>query len=112
VPEIARSVVKRLLGSATGPLNPSLIKETIVRKEPDFDERDHGFPTFARLLEAMEQEGLLKRQQQGRQWYVVSPETAMGRGGHAKRGSAAHEEHEQHEEEELEEYPDPEDAEA
>jgi uncharacterized LabA/DUF88 family protein len=107
VPDIARSVVKRLLGSATGPLNPSLIKETIVRKEPDFDERDHGFSTFAKLLEAMEQEGLLKRQQQGRQWYVVTPETAtMGR-GHSKRGAAAAEE----EDEELESYPDPEDLE-
>jgi uncharacterized LabA/DUF88 family protein len=115
VPEIARSVVKRLLGSAAGPLNPSLIKETIVRKEPDFDERDHGFPTFARMLEAMEQEGLLKREQKGRQWYVMSPETATGRGGHAKRGAAAREEQEDPEEteaEELEEYPDPEDAEA
>ena len=29
VPDIARAVVKRLLGSAAGPLNPSLIKETI-----------------------------------------------------------------------------------
>jgi hypothetical protein len=109
VPEIARSVVKRLLGSAAGPLNPSLIKETIVRKEPDFDERDHGFPTFARMLEAMEQEGLLKRRQQGRQWYVMSPETETERSGPAKRGAAAPEETE---EEELEEYPDPEDAEA
>ena len=116
VPEIARSVVKRLLGGATGPLNPSLIKETIVRKEPDFDERDHGFPTFARMLEAMEQEGLLKRQQQGRQWYVVSPETVTPapRGGHSKRGAAqaAHAAQEETEDEELEEYPDPEDAEA
>jgi hypothetical protein len=112
VPEIARSVVKRLLGSATGPLNPSLIKETIVRKEPDFDERDHGFPTFARMLEAMEQEGLLKRQQQGRQWYVVSPETAdaaPARGGQSKRGAAPKEKEE--EDEELESYPDPEDTE-
>ena len=72
VPAIAREVVSSLLSRATGGLNPSLIKETIVRKEPDFDERDHGFPTFSRLLEAMEKEGLLKRQQQGRQWYVVS----------------------------------------
>jgi len=112
VPEIARSVVKRLLGSATGPLNPSRIKETIVRKEPDFDERDHGFPTFARLLEAMEQEGLLKRQQQGRQWYVVSPETVTpARGGHSKRG-AAPTAPEEAEDEDLEEYPDPEDSEA
>ena len=36
-------VVSNLLSRATGPLNPSFIKETIVRKQPDFDERDHGF---------------------------------------------------------------------
>jgi hypothetical protein len=29
------------------PLNPSLLKQTIVRKEPDFDERDHGFEAAA-----------------------------------------------------------------
>ena len=71
IPAIARQVVSSLLSRATGPLNPSFIKETIVRKEPDFDEREHGFPTFSRVLEAMEKEGLLRRQQQGRQWYVV-----------------------------------------
>jgi hypothetical protein len=75
VPVIAREVVSSLLSRATGPLNPSLIKETIVRQEPDFDERDHGFSTFTRLLEAMEREGMLKRQQQGRQWYVVSADS-------------------------------------
>ena len=74
VPDSARQVVSSLLSRATGPLNPSFIKETIVRKEPDFDERDHGFSTFSRLLEALEKEGLLKRQQQGRQWYVHPPE--------------------------------------
>ncbi len=74
VPAIAREVVTNLLARATGPINPSFIKETLVRKEPDFDERDHGFSTFSRLLEALEKEGLLKRQQQGRQWYVVSPD--------------------------------------
>jgi uncharacterized LabA/DUF88 family protein len=72
VPDVARQVVSSLLSRATGPLNPSLIKETIVRKQPDFDERDHGFSTFSRLLEALEKEGMIKRQQQGRQWYVVS----------------------------------------
>ncbi len=72
VPEIAREVVQSLLARATGPLNPSLIKETIVRKEPDFDERDHGFSTFSKLLDQMEKEKLLKLQQmKGRQWYVV-----------------------------------------
>jgi uncharacterized LabA/DUF88 family protein len=76
VPEIARKVVSNLLSRATGPLNPSFIKETIVRKQPDFDERDHGFSTFSRLLEALEKEGLLKRVQLGRQWYVVPSDAA------------------------------------
>jgi uncharacterized LabA/DUF88 family protein len=81
VPAIARQVVSSLLSRATGPLNPSFIKETIVRKEPDFDERDHGFSTFSRLLEALEKEGLLKRQQQGRQWYVVPVEASDSKAG-------------------------------
>jgi uncharacterized LabA/DUF88 family protein len=76
VPEIARKVVSNLLARATGPLNPSFIKETIVRKQPDFDERDHGFSTFSRLLEALEKEGFLKRVQQGRQWYVAPTDAA------------------------------------
>jgi uncharacterized LabA/DUF88 family protein len=76
IPLIAREVVASLLSRATGPINPSLIKETIVRKEPDFDEREAGFSTFSRLLEAMEREGLCTRLQQGRQWYVTSKEGA------------------------------------
>jgi uncharacterized LabA/DUF88 family protein len=80
IPPIAREVVASLLARATGPLNPSLIKETIVRKEPDFDEREAGFSTFSRLLQEMERQGLLKRQQlNGRQWYVLPPDaTAPG----------------------------------
>jgi len=79
IPDIAREVLDGLLARATGPLNPSLIKETIVRKEPDFDERDHGFSSFNRLLEAMEKEGLCTRMQQGRQWYVVPKEAPTGK---------------------------------
>lgn len=72
VPPLAKEVVRSLLARATGPLNPSLIKETMVRKEPDFDERDHGFSTFFRLLEAMQAAHELKlTQPKGRQWYVV-----------------------------------------
>jgi uncharacterized LabA/DUF88 family protein len=79
IPPLAREVVSALLARATGPLNPSLIKETMVRKEPDLDESDHGFSTFSQLLEAMEKEGLCKRQQiGGRQWYVVAPDDAGG----------------------------------
>jgi uncharacterized LabA/DUF88 family protein len=84
VPPVVRQVVANLLSEATGPLNPSLIKETIVRREPDFDERDHGFSTFSRMLEALEKEGLLKRQQQGRQWYVLAPDSADGKGRRAR----------------------------
>ncbi|MFT3837527.1 MAG: NYN domain-containing protein [Myxococcaceae bacterium] len=83
VPAIAREVVQNLLSRATGPINPSFIKETLVRKEPDFDERDHGFSTFSRLLEALEKEGLLKRQQLGRQWYVVGVDAAAPAAGGA-----------------------------
>ena len=73
IPEVAREAAAALLAKATAPLNPSAIKEAIVRKEPDFDERDHGFSSFNRLLEAMEKEGMLKREQGAKgQWYVVA----------------------------------------
>jgi uncharacterized LabA/DUF88 family protein len=103
VPAIAREVVSNLLARATGPLNPSFIKETLVRKEPDFDEREHGFSTFSRMLEAMEKEGLLKRVQQGRQWYVVPVDGAPPLAPHR---ASKHEELESEEEEII---PDPED---
>jgi uncharacterized LabA/DUF88 family protein len=76
IPSLAREVVDSLLARATGPLNPSLIKETMVRKEPDFDERNHGFSTFTKLLKEMEGEGILRLQQVGgRQRYVLPPES-------------------------------------
>jgi len=72
VPEVAREAVAGILSRATAPVNPSAVKAAIVRKEPDFDEREHGFSSFMRLLEAMEKEGLLKREQGAKgQWYVV-----------------------------------------
>jgi uncharacterized LabA/DUF88 family protein len=74
VPAVAREAVSALLARATGPVNPSAIKGFIVRKEPDFDERDHGFSTFKKLIEALEKEGVLKREQGAKgQWYVVAP---------------------------------------
>lgn len=110
VPQIAREVVQNLLARATGPVNPSLIKETIVRKEPDFDESEYGFATFAKLLAALEQEGVLRRIQQGRQWYVVGADTDLGggEGGKGKKPGRARAE----EEDELESYPDPEEDDA
>jgi len=74
VPELAREAAAALLARATAPVNPSAIKAAIVRREPDFDERDHGFSSFSRLLEQMEKEGLLRREQGAKgQWYVLPP---------------------------------------
>ncbi len=72
IPEVAREAAAAILSRAAGPVNPSAIKAAIVRKEPDFDEREYGFSSFSRLLEAMEAEGLLRREQGAKgQWYVL-----------------------------------------
>jgi len=72
IPEVAREAVAAILSRAAGPVNPSAIKGAIVRREPDFDEREYGFSSFNRLLEAMEAEGLLRREQGAKgQWYVT-----------------------------------------
>jgi uncharacterized LabA/DUF88 family protein len=74
IPPVAREAAASILARATSPVNPSAIKAAIVRREPDFDERDHGFSSFSRLLEHMEKEGLLRREQGAKgQWYVLPP---------------------------------------
>jgi uncharacterized LabA/DUF88 family protein len=74
VPEVAREAAAAMLARATAPVNPSAIKAAIVRREPDFDEREHGFSSFSRLLEQMEKDGLLRREQGAKgQWYVLPP---------------------------------------
>ncbi len=75
IPDLAREAAASILSKATSPVNPSAIKAAIVRREPDFDEREYGFSSFSRLLEAMEKEGLLRREQGAKgQWYVVPAE--------------------------------------
>ncbi|MBX5482289.1 MAG: NYN domain-containing protein [Myxococcaceae bacterium] len=79
IPAFVREGVTSLLAQADEPLNPSRIKETLVRKKPDFDVRELGFSTFSRLLAALEKEGLLKLIQKGRQTYVVPAEPISGK---------------------------------
>lgn len=105
VPDFVREAVQNLVARAEGPLNPSIIKETLVRKRPDFDVRDLGFPTFSRMLEALEREGLLKLQK-GRQLYVLPSDLAHEPTGPA-RNEHEHEHEPAHEEDEEEAYPDP-----
>ena len=61
-PYLVGKDVNRQLDQAPGSLDVlPAIKAAIVRREPDFDERDHGFSSFSRLLEAMETAGLLRQ---------------------------------------------------
>jgi uncharacterized protein (TIGR00288 family) len=73
IPDAARESAAAILAKAAGPVNPSAIKAAIVRREPDFDERDFGFSSFSRMLEAMETAGLLRLEQGAKgQWYVLA----------------------------------------
>jgi uncharacterized LabA/DUF88 family protein len=74
IPDVAKESAQAILAKAAGPVNPSAIKAAIVRREPDFDERDFGFSSFSRMLEAMEKAGLLRLEQGAKgQWYVLPP---------------------------------------
>jgi len=52
--------VQSLLLESRGVLYSSLIKDTMTRKQPDFNERTHGYSTFGDLLEEARELGLLK----------------------------------------------------
>jgi uncharacterized protein (TIGR00288 family) len=52
--------VQSLLLESRGVLYSSLIKDTMTRKQPDFNERAHGYSTFGDLLEEARELGLLK----------------------------------------------------
>jgi len=51
--------VESLLQESRGVLYGSLIKDTMTRKQPDFNERAHGYSTFGDLLEEARRLGLL-----------------------------------------------------
>lgn len=111
IPRIAEDVAESLLSQATGAVNPSALKEAIVRKRPDFDEGEYGFSSFLKLLSAMEEAGLLRLQQTGRQWYVLPAEghvEAPAAKARHSRKKVAEPEPEVEPEEEWEEIPDPE----
>lgn len=113
IPRIAEDVAESLLSQATGSVNPSALKEAIVRKRPDFDEGEYGFSSFLKLLSAMEEAGLLRLQQTGRQWYVLPAEghvetsAPKGRQGRRKTAEPAPEAEPELVDEWEEEIPDP-----
>jgi uncharacterized protein (TIGR00288 family) len=57
--ELVVSTAERLLRDTTGKLWGSMIKQTIMRKQPNFSESYHGFRSFNRMLEAAAERDLL-----------------------------------------------------
>lgn len=53
------ATAQSLLQESRGVLYSSLIKDTMTRKQPDFNERNYGFSNFGDLLEEARQLGLL-----------------------------------------------------
>ncbi len=51
--------VEGLQKEASGPLLAGLVKQSLQRKEPTFDESDYGFTGFTRFLESARDKGLL-----------------------------------------------------
>lgn len=65
--------VQSLLMESRGVLYSSLIKDTMTRKQPDFNERAHGYSTFGDLLDDARKLGLLdveRDAQAGGTWVV------------------------------------------
>jgi len=84
--------VQSLLMESRGVLYSSLIKDTMTRKQPDFNERAHGYSTFGDLLEEARGLGLLAVERDaaaGGTWVVqglgkgISLENTQGGNGSA-----------------------------
>jgi uncharacterized protein (TIGR00288 family) len=55
-----------LLQESRGVLYSSLVKDTMTRKQPDFNERNYGYANFGELLEESRRLGLLKVERDAR----------------------------------------------
>jgi hypothetical protein len=56
----------------------SLVKDTMKRKQPQFNEEYHGYSSFSRLLEDAERNGLIKLRRDPRSGTYVVVETTEG----------------------------------
>ncbi len=65
--------VERMLRDSTGTLWGSMVKQAIIRKQPNFSESYHGFRSFNRMLEAAAEEELLiiKKDEKGGGYTIV-----------------------------------------
>ncbi len=70
----------------------SLIKDTMKRKRPDFDEANYGYSTFGDLLEDAAAHGILeveRDQRAGGTWVVTGLGRGAGRPSRSRRSSAS-----------------------
>ena len=75
------STAQGLLQESRGVLYSSLIKDTMTRKQPDFNERNYGFGNFGELLEEARRLGLLLVERDvraGGTWVVQGLGEGMG----------------------------------
>lgn len=82
--------IQGLMRETKGVLHASLVKDTMKRKQPEFNEHKHGYSTFGDLLEEAMQQGLLEAQRDSRAggtWVVVSLGKSVPRGDGARRGT-------------------------
>ena len=56
---LVRSTVAALVREGRDPIQASLVKDTIKRKQPSFGEGDYGFSAFTHLLEEAQSQGLI-----------------------------------------------------
>ncbi len=86
------STVRALLRDGRGTLYSSLVKDTMKRKQPSFNEQGFGYSTFSDLLEDAASQGLLEieRDPDAGGTYVVRGLSRSGSGssGGKKRGKA------------------------
>jgi len=78
LPQRKSEAFAQLLDAATAllredrALHGSLVKDTIKRKQPQFNEEYHGYSSFSRLLEDAQNEGLIKLRRDSRSGtYVI-----------------------------------------
>ena len=63
--ELVVSTLTGLLSSGDDSVRSSTLKRTILRKEPTFNEADHGFRAFGELLRALATDGIVELEGRG-----------------------------------------------
>ncbi len=90
---LVSNTVAALLREGRNPIQASLVKDTIKRKQPSFDEGEHGFRSFTELLEEAQNRALvtLREDERSGTYFVdlPKPKTATRRRRRRKPASSS-----------------------